>query len=50
LRKQGIILEEYFSAPVRRRLNELLVGCKVYKKVIRGGKSQSYEIYVGPFI
>ncbi|KAH9211169.1 DNA lyase-like protein [Leptodontidium sp. 2 PMI_412] len=30
LRKQGITLEEYFSAPARRRLNQLLVGGKVY--------------------
>ncbi|KAH7317287.1 DNA lyase-like protein [Rhexocercosporidium sp. MPI-PUGE-AT-0058] len=30
LRKQEITLEEYFSAPARRRLNQLLVGGKVY--------------------
>jgi len=30
LRKQGLTIEEYFSAPARRRLNQLLVGGKVY--------------------
>ncbi|CZS98199.1 related to APN2-AP endonuclease, exonuclease III homolog [Rhynchosporium agropyri] len=30
LKKQGVTLEEYFSSPARRRLNQLLVGGKVY--------------------
>ncbi|KAK0112208.1 Class II abasic (AP) endonuclease [Cadophora gregata f. sp. sojae] len=30
LRKQHLTIEEYFSAPARRKLNQLLVGGKVY--------------------
>ncbi|KAL2065445.1 hypothetical protein VTL71DRAFT_3115 [Oculimacula yallundae] len=30
LRKEGMTLEEYFSSPASRRLNQLLVGGKVY--------------------
>ncbi|KAH7386153.1 DNA lyase-like protein [Cadophora sp. MPI-SDFR-AT-0126] len=30
LRKQGLTIEEYFSAPARRMFNQLLVGGKIY--------------------
>ncbi|PVH71385.1 DNase I-like protein [Cadophora sp. DSE1049] len=39
LRKQGLTIEEYFSAPARRRLNQLLVGGKVYGERDEGRES-----------